>query len=169
MPIWAYIYCGLFIFSCCFSLFDKDRLRRQYQPAGEILDCLCGILIFLIGFTVIELHQAPLISSLCFMFNIAWSYHAHRHYLNFEKISSDIHKSAIEEHEKLVEKLTKINEAAIAEGASPEELEEIDDEYDRTTTEKEARYFYNGILIVLVIVLLPYFYVFLKSIGILGN
>ena len=81
MPIWGYFYCGLFLFSCCFSIFDKDRLKTSYQPAGEILDCLCATVIFLIGFSVVQFQFNVLISSLCFVYTFAWSYHAHRHYL----------------------------------------------------------------------------------------
>ncbi|MFT4808382.1 MAG: hypothetical protein ACI96N_003051 [Arenicella sp.] len=169
LPLWGDFYCGLFLVSCCFSLFDKDRLKKPYQPAGEILDFICGILIFLIAFSVLHFQQAPLISFLCFIYTFVWSYHAHRHYLNFESFKADIHKSSIEEHEKLINELTEINNAAIAEGVAPEELEKIEENYDFEATEKEARYFYYGVIALLVVVLIPYFYVFLKSVGAIGN
>ena len=169
MPLWGYFYCGLFLVSCCFSLFDKNRLKKSYQPAGEILDFICGTLIFLIAFNVVQLQQAVVISFFCFIYTILWSYHAHRHYLNFESFRSDIHKSAIDAHDKLIKDITDINDAAIAEGADTEELEKIEDEYDFEATEKEARYFYYGVVVLLIVVLIPYFYVFLKSVGAIGN
>lgn len=169
MPIWAYFYCCVFLLSCCFGLFDKNHLRRPYQPAGEILDCLCGILIFLIGFSVVQFEFAATISTLCFIYTFAWSYHSHRHYLHYEKFKFDLHKSAIAEHEKLFEKISEINAKAIEDGADPSELESIEQAYDFDQTEKEAHYFYIGTLVLILLILIPYLYVYLKSVGLIGS
>jgi len=171
MPIWGYIYCGIFVCSCGFSLFDKDRLKRSYQPAGEILDCLCAFLIFLIGFNILEFENSAVISTLCFVYTMAWSYHAHRHYLDYDKFKSDIHKWTIEEHEKLVSELLDIQNSAMEED---EEIalefgDEFKREYDFEKTEKVAHYLYIGAIVVLVVILLPYFYVYLKSVGAIGS
>ncbi|MBF7074447.1 hypothetical protein ISG33_13655 [Glaciecola sp. MH2013] len=169
MPIWAYFYCCVFLLSCAFGLFDKNRLRRSYQPAGEILYCLCGVLIFLIGFSVVQFEFSTTLSTLCFVYTFTWSYHAHRHYLNYENFKSDIHKSAIAEHEKLLRKISEINEKAIEEGVDPSDLENIDQTYDFDQTEKEAKYFYIGTIVVITLILIPYLYVYLRAIGLIGS
>ena len=40
MPTWAYIYCGFIVCNSLFCLVAKNRLKRSYQPAGELLDSL---------------------------------------------------------------------------------------------------------------------------------
>lgn len=173
MPIWGYLYCGLFILSCCFSLYDRDRLKRSYQPAGEILDCICGIGIFLLAFEVIQLQQQVVIASLFFVYTFAWSYHAHRHYLNYDKFKSEIHQSAAEAHDEIRREQQTLRDSALAEGMDTDKLDELFDEieesYNFEKTEKDARKIYVGIVCFLIIVLLPYVYVYMKAIGVIDG
>ncbi len=101
------------------------------------------------------------------------AYHAHRHYLNYDKFKSDIHKSAMEVHENMLKEIAKMKEAAIADGGEPkdadEQFAEVEQDYDYVETEKEAYYLYIGVLVLLSALVIPYLYVYLISIGVVGN
>ncbi len=86
MLIWAYVYCAIFVIGGVFTLFDKDRLRKPYQPAGEILDCLCGVLVFLVGYRVLAFDNSAAISTLCIVYTFAWYYHAHKKYFDYQSL-----------------------------------------------------------------------------------
>lgn len=173
MPIWAYCYCGLIIAGTIFNLFDKDKIKTVYQFSGETLSGICAVSIFLIAYNIVHFKNSELLSTLCICYGFFWAYHAHRHYLNYDKFKSDIHKSAIEVHENMLKELAEMKEAAIADGADPKEADkqfaEVEQDYDFDETEKEAYYLYTGVLVLLSALVIPYLYVYLISIGVVGN
>lgn len=173
VPIWAYCYCGLIIAGTIFNLFDKDKIKTVYQFSGETLSGICAVSIFLIAYNIVHFKNSELLSTLCICYGFFWAYHAHRHYLNYDKFKSDIHKSAIEVHENMLKELAEMKEAAIADGADPKEADkqfaEVEQDYDFDETEKEAYYLYTGVLVLLSALVIPYLYVYLISIGVVGN
>lgn len=170
MPLWAYIYCGLIIFGTGFNLIDKHRLKRSYQPAGEVMSALCGIAVFLIAYQVIDLLHAPVISSLCFLYTWVWSFHAHRQYLDYQKFKAEHHQWARKTHVEWVEKLKKDHQSAAIKGIKNlPDLDDIDESYDFEWAEKTALYGYIGVILVGVVLVLPYCYVYLKSVGFLAS
>lgn len=168
MPIWAYCYCGLIVAGTIFNLFDKDRIKNAYQFSGEILSGICAVSIFLIAYNVVDFESSEFISTLFLCYGFFWVYHAHRHYLNYDKFKADIHKSAIEVHENTLREVDDMKKAAIADGAEPDEVDELFDDveqdYNFGETEKEAYYLYIGVLALLCILVIPYLYVYLLSI-----
>lgn len=156
MPIWAYIYCGFVLFGTCFALFDRDRIKRTYVVAGDILDGICGVVVFLIAYNMLSLRHPEVVSTLCFIFTFAWSYHAHRHYLNYQKFKEDIHTSEREE------------DAKVAKQYMAEDLE-YQSEYDFAKTEREAKYWYVGVISIVVLALVPYVYAYSRSVGAFGS
>ena len=90
-------------------------------------------------------------------------------WIEFCEITCKVGLARLSEHEKLVLKLTQINKSALEEGVDPSDLDDIDEEYNFEETEKEAYYFYIGVLALIAVILLPYFYVFLKSVGAIGS
>jgi len=173
VPIWAYCYCGLIVAGTIFNLFDKDKIKTVYQFSGETLSGICGVSIFLIAYNIVHFKNSELLSTLCICYGFIWAYHAHRHYLNYDKFKSDIHKSAIEVHENMLKEIAEMKEAAIADGAEPKEVDEqfaeVEQDYDFGETEKEAYYLYIGVLVLLSALVIPYLYVYLISIGAIGN
>lgn len=169
MPIWAYCYCGLILAGTIFNLFDKDKIKNTYQFSGETLAGICAFLLFLIAYNIVDFGYSQFISTLLVIYTTFWAYHAQRHYLNYEKFKTDIHNSAIEEHEKMVQELSGIIESAMAEGVAPSEFDDIEEDYDFEQTEKEAHYLYIGVLVVISILAIPYIYVYLKATGVFGN
>lgn len=173
MPIWASLYCGLIVAGTIFNLFDKDKIKNAYQFSGETLSGIFAVSIFLIAYNIISFKYSELISTLFICFSTFWAYHAHRHYLNYDKFKSDIHKSAIEVHDNMLKKLTDMKETAIADGAELEEIdalfEDVEQEYDFDETEKEAHFLYIGVLALIGVLVIPYLYVYFKSLGVFGN
>ena len=169
MPIWAYIYCAFIVIGTAFNLFEKNKIKNVYQVSGELLSGLCAVSVFLIAYDLAKFNQSELISTLFFIFTISWAYHAHRHYLNYEKFKDYIHKSTIEAHEETLQELSEIMNAEEAEGVDLSELEEIQNDYDFEGTEKIAKYFYIGIVILISILTIPYLYVYLISLGMFRN
>jgi hypothetical protein len=169
VPIWAYCYCGLILAGTIFNLYDKDKIKNAYQFSGETLAGICAVLVFLIAYNVVDISFPQFISTLLVIYTTFWTYHAQRHYLNYEKFKKVIHNSAIEVHEKMVKELSEILESATAEGVDPSEFDDIKEDYDFEQTEKEAHYLYIGVLVVISVLAIPYLYVYLKSLGVFGN
>lgn len=169
MPIWAYCYCGFIVFGTIYNLFDKNKIKNAYQVSGEILCGLCGVSVFLMAYSFVDVENTALISTLLVTYTILWAYHAHRHYFNYDYFKFDFHKAQIEAHEKLVQEVSEIIASAIAEGAEPEDFDEIEEEYNFERTEKFAHYLYFGTMIFIVFLSLPYFYVFLKLVNAVGS
>ena len=149
MPIWAYIYCGLIVLGNFLVIFDRQRLNRSYVVAGEALSGLSSILIFLLAYQLVIVENTALVSTTALVFCIGWSYHAHRHYLNYEKFKAEFHTSEKEDDEKdaLIHK---------------EEGLEYESEYNFQETEKMAHNWYIGVLVLTVVLALPFLYVYLK-------
>jgi len=152
VPIWAYIYCVFVIGGTCYAIFDKDKLPRAYTVAGDILDGLCCINVFLIAFNQVAFAHPNIVSTLCFIYTLAWSYHAHRHYFSYPKFRADIHHSAKE--------LDKIS----AKKHRDEGLN-FTPQYQYEQTEREAKAWYKGVIIFSILALLPYVYVYLISLN----
>ena len=173
VPTWAYCYCGLIVAGTIFNLFDKDKIKTVYQVSGETLSGICAVSIFLIAYNIVHFKNSELLSTLCICYGFFWAHHAHRHYLNYDKFKSDIHKSAMEVHENMLKEIAEMKETAIADGADPtvadEQFAEVEQDYDFDQTEKEAYYLYIGVLVLLSAIVIPYLYVYLISIDVIGN
>ena len=171
MPVWTYIYCGFIVFGSMFNLFDKQRLKRLYQPVGEIACGLCGIAVFLIAYQVIDLPHAPVISSLCFVYTWVWAFHAHRHYIrdiiDYQKFRKEHHEWAKKAHEDSLKDYAKKRQAAIEKGAKGlPDLSELEQAYDREQADKTARFGYAFVMLFVLLPLAPYVYVYLISVGV---
>lgn len=149
MPTWAYIYCSFIVFSSVFCLFAKDRLRKSYQPAGEVLDAICAICIFLIAFNILKVEYEKLIATTAVFFSIFWSYHAHRQFFDYEKFKAEIHQADKEIDEELLE----------------EYGDEYESTYDYEDTERRAKKWFVGIVAFMALALVPYIYAYLLAVG----
>jgi len=150
MPTWAYIYCGFIVCNSLFCLVAKNRLKRSYQPAGELLDSLLAICIFLIAYGVVQFEHEKLISTVAFILTFAWSYHAHRQFLDFQSFKQKLHKTYKEIDTKLLEKYG----------------EDYEPTYNFDDTEKKAKNLSTGLWFFLVFAATPYLYAYLLSMGI---
>lgn len=92
MPTWAYWYCGFIVVSTVFNLIHVNRLKSDYQAGGEILCGMSGVLMFLIAFGVVTTPYPALIGTLALTYTSYWTFHAHKHYLNFKQFKADFHK-----------------------------------------------------------------------------
>jgi len=170
MPIWAYIYCGFCILGTCLALNDKRRLQRSYQPAGEILNGVCTIAVFLIAYQVILLSHAPLISTLCFAYTVFWAVHAHRQLLNFHYFRQEQHEWARNAHENALKDYNKKRQEAVDKGNEGwPDMDEIEEAYDPEQTDRTARIGYVFIILFTILLTLPYVYVYLTSVGVFGS
>ncbi len=153
MPIWAYIYCGFIVLSSLFCIVSEDRLRKVYQPAGEIFDSICGIIVFLIAFNVIEFEHNKLVSTGAFALSFAWSCHAHRQFLDYQSFKDDLHRSDQELDAELIKEYGEAYEPT----------------YSYEDTEKKAKMWFAGVLLFVVLALSPYLYAYFLSLGFSGH
>lgn len=165
MPIWAYVYCGIIVASCLFNIRDKRRLKKVYQPAGEILYCVLGVLVFLIAYSVVVVSQPVAISTTCFLYTLAWSYHAHRHYLDYETFSSEIHDTAKDDIERTNSEVEELVKDAKEDREDSIDIDDLFEEYSYSIVERQARMFYWVAVGALGLIFLPYLYVYLKILG----
>lgn len=174
MPVWAYIYCGFIVIGTLYNLFDKQRLKRSYQPVGEIVYGLSGISVFLVAYQVFDLAHAPVISSLCFIYTLVWAFHAHRHWIkdiiDYQKFRKEHHQWAQRAHEDSLEYYKKKRQAAIDVGHTGlPDVGELEQTYHREQADKTARFGYAFVMLFVLLPMMPYVYVYLMSVGLVGQ
>ena len=170
MPVWAYIYCGFTIILCFEGLFDKARDKQVYFIIAELLACFSGIAVFLIAFQVLKLPHGPLISTICFVYAWLWGFYAYWPVFEYQKFRAEYHERTSKSHTELVNKIRKNHQAATEKGVENlPDIDDLEDSYDYERTEKTALIIYVVSWLIGIALILPYFYAYLLSIGLLSN
>jgi len=150
MPIWAIVYCGIIIIGSLCGLYDKDKIKKSYQPFGEILCGISGIYIFIAAFyETWNIHIV--VTTAAFIYVNFWFYHAHRHYFTYEGSRDYIHSQNLENDKKLKNELG----------------DYFEPQYSFERSEKETKYFYIFLVLFSILNYLVLLYVYLLSVGVL--